>query len=132
MLAANWQRLILTHLMEKEHIGVLTGSAVTDIKATLVAGKAHQKHTEGGDFRQATYRAVRQGLMQAKTVLLEPYYEYVLEVPEEFVGRAMTDMEARCASMEGPSIEGGMATLSGKAPAALLWEYALAMTARRT
>lgn len=124
VLAANWQRLILTHLMEKEHIGVLTGSAVTDIKATLVAGKAHQKHTEGGDFRQATYRAVRQGLMQAKTVLLEPYYEYVLEVPEEFVGRAMTDMEARCASMEGPSIEGGMATLSGKAPAALLWEYA--------
>ena len=93
VLDKNCQRLILTHLREREHRGVLTGAAVTDMKITLVSGKAHLKHTEGGDFRQATYRAVRQGLMRAKSVLLEPYYDFVLEVPEQSVGRAMTDVE---------------------------------------
>ena len=89
----NWQRLILTHLGEKVHRGVLTGSAVTDMKITLMSGKAHLKHTEGGDFRQATYRAVRQGLMQAESILLEPYYEFLLEVPTEMTGRALTDIQ---------------------------------------
>ncbi len=93
VLDKNWQRLILTHLEEREHIGVLTGAAITDMKITLVSGRAHLKHTEGGDFRQATYRAVRQGLMQAEAVLLEPYYDFVLFVPESAVGRAMTDIE---------------------------------------
>lgn len=124
ILDRNWQRLILTHLREREHAGMLTGSAVTDIRITLAAGRAHQKHTEGGDFRQATYRAVRQGLMQAECVLLEPYYEYRLEVPEAFTGRAMTDMKMRCGSMEGPDIKDGLAVLTGKAPVALLQEYA--------
>ena len=93
LLDRNWQRLILTHLMETEHRGVLTGAPITDIRITLVSGKAHLKHTEGGDFRQAVYRAVRQGLKQADSVLLEPYYEYRLELPSENVGRAMTDIE---------------------------------------
>ncbi len=124
ILDKNWQRLILTHLEEKEHIGVLTGSAITDIKITLTAGRAHQKHTEGGDFRQATYRAVRQGLKQAQSVLLEPFYEYRLEVPEGTVGRAMTDIEMRRGTMEGPEIQNGTAVLTGKAPVALFCEYA--------
>ena len=93
LLARNWQRLIMTHVEEREHRGVLTGSVLTDVKITLVAGKAHLKHTEGGDFRQATYRAIRQGLMQASSVLLEPHYEFRLEVPAAMVGRAMTDLE---------------------------------------
>ena len=93
MLDKNWQRLIFTHLYEKEHVGVLTGSPITDIKITLAAGRAHLKHTEGGDFRQSTYRAVRQGLMEAESVLLEPYYEFRLEVPEAMTGRAMMDLE---------------------------------------
>lgn len=93
VLDVNWQRLILTHLEEKEHLGVLTGSAITDMKITLIAGKAHQKHTEGGDFRQATYRAVRQGLKKAQSILLEPYYTFRLEVPMENVGRAMADIQ---------------------------------------
>ena len=93
LLDKNWQRLILTHLMEREHRGILTGSVITDMKLTLIAGRAHQKHTEGGDFRQATYRAIRQGLMEAESVLLEPYYEFRMEVPEEMIGRAMTDVE---------------------------------------
>ena len=88
LLDKNWQRLILTHLMEREHRGVLTGSVITDMKLTLIAGRAHQKHTEGGDFRQATYRAIRQGLMEAESVLLEPYYEFRMEIPEEMIGRA--------------------------------------------
>ncbi len=124
ILDKNWQRLILTHLREREHAGVLTGSSITDIRITLVAGRAHQKHTEGGDFRQATYRAVRQGLMQAECVLLEPYYEYRLEVPEAFTGRAMTDMKQRHGSMDGPDIKNGFAVLTGAAPVALLQEYA--------
>ena len=92
-LERNWQRLVLSHLEEKDHKGVLTGSVITDMTITLVAGRAHKKHTEGGDFREATYRAVRQGLKQAKSVLLEPYYAFQLELPEKMVGRAMTDIE---------------------------------------
>ena len=95
VLAKNWQRLILTHLQEREHRGVLTGSALTDVKFTLIAGRAHVKHTEGGDFRQATYRAVRQGLMAADCILLEPYYAFLMELPEEYIGRAMMDVERR-------------------------------------
>lgn len=125
VLERNWQRLILTHLKEKEHAGVLTGSAITDMKITLVSGKAHLKHTEGGDFRQAVYRAVRQGLKQAKSVLLEPFYEYRLEVPEGFIGRAMTDLEG--AVLEG--IESQIAVLTGRAPVSVLQEYTKEVTA---
>ena len=92
-LATNWQRLILTHLEEKEHLGVLTGAPVTDMKITVADGKAHLKHTEGGDFRQATYRAVRNGLMYASSILLEPWYEFTLEVPQSCTGRALTDLD---------------------------------------
>lgn len=120
----NWQRLILTHLEEKEHIGVLTGSPITDMKITLVSGKAHQKHTEGGDFRQAVYRAVRQGLKQAESLLLEPYYAYRLNVPEEFVGRAMTDIKMRHGTMAGPEISDGWALFTGTVPVACFQEYA--------
>ncbi|MGN0348474.1 MAG: NYN domain-containing protein [Roseburia sp.] len=118
LLAPNWQRLILTHLEEKEHIGVLTGSPITDMKITLVAGRAHSKHTEGGDFRQATYRAIRQGLMQASSVLLEPYYHFQLEIPTEVVGRAMTDLDRMHGKFVGQKehTESGMLTLSGTAP----------------
>ena len=98
----NWQRLILTHLMEKRHVGVLTGSVLTDVKYTLLTGRAHVKHTEGGDFRQATYRAVRQGLMQAESVLLEPWYEFCLEVPQENLGRAMNDIQRMGGVFENP------------------------------
>ena len=119
----NWQRLILTHLMEQEHPGVLTGSAITDIKITLAAGKAHLKHTEGGDFRQATYRAVRQGLKQAQSVLLEPYYSFRLEVPQSMVGRAMTDIERMYGSFELPETEGEMAIISGSAPVSAMSDY---------
>ena len=93
VLDKNWQRLVLTHLEEKQHLGVLTGAPLTDVKITLIAGRAHLKHTEGGDFRQATYRAVRQGLMLAKSQLLEPWYAFRLEVPVENLGRAMTDIQ---------------------------------------
>ena len=119
----NWQRLILTHLEEKEHIGVLTGSPITDMKITLAAGKAHLKHTEGGDFRQATYRAVRQGLMSAKIVLLEPYYDYELEIPSEFVGRAIADLQHMSAEFEAPETVGEMSVISGSAPVSELSEY---------
>ena len=102
VLDRNWQRLVLTHLIEKSHRGVLTGSEITDMKITLIAGKAHTKHTEGGDFRQATYRAVRQGLKKAKNILLEPVYEYRLEVPQDMVGRAMTDIQKMYGSFEPP------------------------------
>ncbi|MDO4555626.1 MAG: TetM/TetW/TetO/TetS family tetracycline resistance ribosomal protection protein [Lachnospiraceae bacterium] len=126
----NWQRLILTHLMEKEHRGVLTGSAITDMKITLAAGKAHLKHTEGGDFRQATYRAVRQGLMEAKSILLEPYYEFRMELPESCVGRAMTDMERMngSISMDYDKMEDGLKTdsfalLTGSVPVASMRGY---------
>lgn len=116
MLDKNWQRLILTHLQEREHPGVLTGSAVTDVKITLAAGRAHLKHTEGGDFRQATYRAVRQGLKQAESVLLEPYYGFRLEVPQQMVGRAMSDIERMYGDFETPQTEGELSVLTGSAP----------------
>ncbi len=123
MLAKNWQRLILTHLEEKEHKGVLTGSGITDMKITLVAGRAHQKHTEGGDFRQATYRALRQGLKQAESVLLEPYYEFRLEVPEAVIGRAMTDLEKRSGTFEMAGNQDGTAVLNGVVPAVTMQDY---------
>ena len=119
----NWQRLILTHLAEKEHRGVLTGSVITDMKITLIAGRAHPKYTEGGDFRQATYRAVRQGLMQAESVLLEPYYGYRLEVPLETVGRAMNDIQKMSGECREPEMAGETAILTGKAPAAAMRDY---------
>ncbi|MBQ5952070.1 MAG: TetM/TetW/TetO/TetS family tetracycline resistance ribosomal protection protein [Lachnospiraceae bacterium] len=122
-LEERWQRLILTHLKEKEHLGVLTGAPVTDMRITLIAGRAHEKHTEGGDFRQATYRAVRQGLMEAGTVLLEPVYAFTLAVPERCVGRAMTDIERRGGSFSAPHVRGGEAVLEGKGPAATLQNY---------
>lgn len=123
ILDKNWQRLILTHLKEKVHRGVLTCSPITDMKLTLVTGKAHIKHTEGGDFRQATYRAVRNGLMQATSKLLEPYYDFILEIPSEYVGRAMMDLELRFAKDFVPEIEGDSAVLRGNAPVATLSGY---------
>ena len=119
----SWQRLILTHLAEKQHIGVLTGSPVTDIRFTLAAGRAHIKHTEGGDFRQATYRAVRQGLMQAESVLLEPWYSFVLEVPAEQIGRAISDVRTMNGEIDSPEDAGGMMRLEGAAPVAGMNEY---------
>ena len=129
VLAGNWQRLVLTHLEEREHRGVLTGSAITDIRITLTGGKAHLKHTEGGDFRQATYRAVRQGLMQAESVLLEPWYEFTLEIPAQMIGRAMTDLERMQAKVAGPEIVGETALLRGQAPVACLQDYQIEVTA---
>lgn len=129
MLDKNWQRLILTHLEEKAHKGVLTGSDITDMKITLVAGKAHLKHTEGGDFRQATYRAVRQGLRKARSVLLEPVYEYRLEVPSDMIGRAMTDIQKMYGTFQGPEIEGEMSVLTGVAPVVTMGGYQSEVTA---
>lgn len=123
ILARNWQRLILTHLEEKQHRGVLTGSAITDMKITLVSGRAHQKHTEGGDFRKATYRAVRQGLMEAMSVLLEPYYEFRLEIPEGMTGRAMTDMEKLFADFTLAERAEGRCVLTGCAPVETMRDY---------
>ena len=119
----NWQRLIFTHLLEREHAGVLTGSALTDVKFTLVVGRAHLKHTEGGDFRQATYRAVRQGLMQAESLLLEPYYDFRLEVPAECVGRAMTDLQNMGGTVDPPQSAGENTVLTGYAPVRTLRDY---------
>ena len=123
LLDRNWQRLILTHLMETEHRGVLTGAPITDIRITLVSGKAHLKHTEGGDFRQAVYRAVRQGLKQADSVLLEPYYEYRLELPSENVGRAMTDIERMHGPFGLPQTEADRTILTGMAPVSTMRDY---------
>ncbi len=123
VLDTNWQRLVLTHLMEKQHIGVLTGSPITDIKITLKSGAAHQKHTEGGDFRQATYRAVRQGLMQAQSVVLEPYYEFVIEVPSENVGKAMTDLDLLGAEFSISHLSGELTKIKGTAPAEAIRNY---------
>ncbi len=116
VLDKNWQRLIVTHLAEKEHIGVLTGSPITDIVITLIAGRAHLKHTEGGDFRQATYRAVRQGLMQAQSVLLEPWFSFKMEVPIEQTGRAMTDLSEMGAEFESPVADTEVSIISGSVP----------------
>ena len=129
VLDKNWQRLILTHLEEREHAGVLTGSPITDVKITVVGGRAHTKHTEGGDFRQATYRAVRQGLMQAKSHLLEPYYEFSMELPLENLGRAMTDVENLHGTANPPIIENERAVLTGKAPVSLMQDYQIEMNA---
>lgn len=123
VLDRNWQRLVLPHLEEKEHKGVLTGSVITDMKITLTSGKAHLKHTEGGDFRQATYRAVRQGLKKAESVLLEPYYEFRIELPSENVGRAMTDIQNRFGKFEAPETLGEMTVLTGIAPVSTLSGY---------
>ena len=120
----HWQRLILTHLMEKEHLGTAIGAPITDVRLTLAAGKAHLKHTEGGDFRQATYRAVRQGLMQTPSLLLEPWYRFRLEVPTAQIGRAITDIKARFGSFETPEDLGGMSLLRGRAPVSAMTDYA--------
>lgn len=123
MLDKNWQRLILTHLEEKRFRGILTGSEITDMKITLIAGRAHQKHTEGGDFRQATYRAVRQGLCEAGCVLLEPYYAFRLEVPSENLGRAMADLDRMQGEFSAPEQDGSMALLTGTAPVSTMRNY---------
>ena len=123
LLSRNWQRLIMTHLAEKEHKGVLTGSPITDIHFTLVAGKAHLKHTEGGDFREATYRAIRQGLKKAESVLLEPYYNFTLKIPSENIGRAMTDIDQMSGNINQPETEGKMSVITGFAPAATIGDY---------
>ncbi|MDE5996461.1 MAG: NYN domain-containing protein, partial [Eubacterium sp.] len=123
ILDKNWQRLILTHLYEKTHIGVLTGSPITDMEITLVSGRAHAKHTEGGDFRQATYRAVRQGLRSADSILLEPIYEFTLEVPTENIGRAMTDIQRMFGSFNPPETIGEFSVISGTAPVSTMYDY---------
>ena len=128
-LALHWQRLILAHLAEKAHRGVLTGAPITDIRFTLVSGKAHLKHTEGGDFRQATYRAVRQGLMKAQSVLLEPWYAFRMELPAPSVGRAITDIQRMQGEYEPPEQEGEQTILRGSAPVRLLREYQTELTA---
>ena len=123
VLDGNWQRLILTHLVERQHVGVLTESPITDLKLTLLTGKGHLKHTEGGDFRQATYRAIRQGLMMGETILLEPWYTFRLEVPGESVGRAMTDVQRMCGEFEGPQMRGETAVLTGSLPVSEVGDY---------
>ena len=123
VLDGNWQRLILTHLVERQHVVVLTGSPITDLKLTLLTGKGHLKHTEGGDFRQATYRAIRQGLMMGETILLEPWYTFRMEVPGESVGRAMTDVQRMCGEFEGPQMRGEMAVLTGSLPVSEVGDY---------
>lgn len=122
-LDTNWQRLVLTHLYEKDHRGILTGALLTDTKITLVAGKAHQKHTEGGDFREATYRAVRQGLMKSGCILLEPYYKFRLEIPTSAVGRAMSDLQARFAEFQIEGSDTECTTICGRGPVATLYDY---------
>ena len=129
VLDRNWQRLILTHLTEKPHLGVLTGSPITDMKITLAAGRAHLKHTEGGDFRQATYRAVRQGLMQARSKLLEPWYAFRLELPAEQLGRAINDIRAKHGTFASPEDAGDMVRLCGRAPVAAMNDYAAEVAA---
>ena len=129
ILDRNWQRLVLTHLEAKEHKGVLTGSPITDMKITLTSGRAHQKHTEGGDFRQATYRAVRQGLKKADSILLEPYYEFRMELPSENVGRAMTDIQNMSGKFGTPMIEEETTVLTGSAPVSLMRGYQKEFTA---
>ena len=123
VLSRNWQRLIFTHLEERTHLGVLTGSAITDIRITLLSGRAHLKHTEGGDFRQATYRALRQGLMRGKSVLLEPIFSFTLEVPTGQLGRAMSDIQRMHGSFDDPLTEGDRSILTGSAPASEFGSY---------
>lgn len=125
----SWQQLILTHLAERQHAGVLTGAPITDLQITVAAGRAHQKHTEGGDFREATYRAVRQGLMQAESILLEPYCRFRLEVPPEQIGRAITDIRARCGTHSDPEASGSRTLLRGRAPVITMNDYAAEVAA---
>lgn len=129
VLDRNWQRLIATHLIEREHLGVLTGSPITDIRITILSGRAHLKHTEGGDFRKSTYRAIRQGLMKAQNVLLEPWYSFILEVPQDQLGRAMADIQRMSGSFEAPQTDGDLAVLSGCAPVSKMQNYALELSA---
>ena len=129
VLDRNWQRLILTHLAEKTHRGVLTGAPLTDVKLTLMSGRAHLKHTEGGDFRQATYRAVRQGLMGAESILLEPWYAFTLPLPAEQLGRAISDLQAMSGTFDAPESDGEWATLTGTAPVAAMKDYPLTVAA---
>ena len=129
VLDLNWQRLILGHMSEKQHRGVLTGAPITDVKLTLLVGKAHLKHTEGGDFRQATYRAIRQGLMLAKSLLLEPWYDFVITVPAESIGRAITDVRAMGGEFDSPETENGISVLKGILPAAELGDYTQVLSA---
>ncbi|MBE6644113.1 MAG: GTP-binding protein [Ruminococcaceae bacterium] len=129
LLLLNWQRLVMTHLEERTHKGVLTGSPLTDVKIILTAGKAHQKHTEGGDFRQATYRAVRQGLMKSKSVLLEPTFDFRIELPTENLGRAMTDISSMYGKTEPPEISGNTAILVGSCPVSTMRSYATELRA---
>ena len=123
VLDKNWQRLILTHLYEKTHIGVLTGSPITDMEITLASGRAHAKHTEGGDFRQATYRAVRQGLRSAKSILLEPIYTFTLEVPTENIGKAMSDIQRMFGTFDAPETVGEFSVIRGTAPVSTMYDY---------
>ncbi len=125
----NWQRLVLTHLAEREHVGVLTGSPITDMRITLVAGRAHQKHTEGGDFRQATYRAIRQGLMSTENVLLEPWYTFRLEVPSEQIGRALADIQRMGGTFDPPEALGELTVVQGRAPVSEMQGYPLELAA---
>ena len=129
LLDRNWQRLILTHLAERTHRGVLTGAPITDLRITLLSGRAHPKHTEGGDFRQATYRAVRQGLMQAESVLLEPWYAFTLTLPAEQLGRAISDLQTMAGTFDPPESDGAWATLTGTAPVAAMKDYPLTVAA---
>lgn len=129
ILDKNWQRLIVTHIREKNHKGVLTGSNITDMKITLINGRAHQKHTEGGDFRQATYRAIRQGLMMAECVLLEPYYNFMIEIPSDMVGRVMTDMDTMHAKISVPEINGDKAFINGYGPVYTMRDYQINLNA---
>ena len=129
VLAVNWQRLIMTHLEEKRHRGVLTGAEITDMKISLLTGKAHLKHTEGGDFRQATYRAVRQGLMMTESVLLEPFYNFRLEIPQDCLGRALTDLQQMGANFTQPDLEEGRSVITGSAPVSRIANYAETLAA---
>ena len=126
-LALNWQRLIITHILEKEHLGVLIGAPITDVKYTVIGGRAHVKHTEGGDFREATYRAIRQGLMEVGTVLLEPYYRFEITVPSEQIGRVMTDIESFNGSFDMPVDADGLSIITGRAPASRIRNYQSAL-----
>ena len=125
LLDKNWQRLILTHLEEKRHLGVLIGAEITDMRISVICGKSHQKHTEGGDFRQATYRAVRNGMKKSKSILLEPIYAFRLEIPQEFIGRAMIDIQQRNGKFEPPIIENNIAMIYGTAPVICIQDYQL-------
>ncbi len=127
-LERNWQRLILTHLEEKTHVGVLTGSPITDMKITIVSGKAHKKHTDGGDFRQSTYRAVRNGLMKAKSIILEPWYNYEISVPTENIGRVMTDIQRMCGTLNPPENDGEFSVITGTAPVSKMRSYISELT----